>query len=135
MKKVVFVCVHNSGRSQMAEAFFEHYAAGKARAFSAGTRPASHVDQTVVKAMREIGIDISSKRLKELTLEILDGADRIITMGCGTEGACLATFVPTEDRQLEDPEGKPIEKVREIRDEIESKVKRLIKETATKIEG
>ncbi len=62
MKRILFVCVHNSGRSQMAEAFFNHYAAGKAEAVSAGTRPASHVDQTVVKAMKEIGIDISSKR-------------------------------------------------------------------------
>jgi arsenate reductase len=118
----------------MAEAFFEHYAASKAKAFSAGTRPASHVDQTVVKAMREIGIDISSKRPKALTSEMLDGADRVITMGCGVEGVCPASIVPTEDWQLEDPEGKPIEKVREIRDEIEAKVKRLIKENITKTE-
>jgi arsenate reductase len=130
----LFVCVHNSGRSQMAEAFFEHYADGKAKAFSAGTRPASHVDQTVVKAMREVGIDISSKRPKALTLEMLDGADRVITMGCGVEGVCPATIVPTEDWQLEDPEGKPIEKVREIRDEIEARVKKLIRENVTKKE-
>jgi arsenate reductase len=118
----------------MAEAFFDHYAAGKAVALSAGTRPASHVDQTVVKAMREIGIDISSKRPKVLTLEMLDGADRVITMGCGVEGVCPATIVPTEDWQLEDPEGKPIEKVREIRNEIEAKVKKLIRENFTKTE-
>lgn len=123
---MLFVCVHNSGRSQMAEAFFNHYAAGQAKAFSAGTRPASHVDQTVVKAMRERGIDISSKRPKALTSEMLDGADRIITMGCGVEGVCPATFAPTEDWQLDDPEGQPIDKVREIRDEIENKVKKLI---------
>jgi protein-tyrosine-phosphatase len=131
MNKVLFVCAHNSGRSQMAEAFFEHYDAGKAKAFSAGTRPASHVDQTVVKAMREIGIDISSKRPKALALEMLDDADRVITMGCGVEGVCPATVVPTEDWQLEDPEGKPIEKVREIRDEIEARVKKLIREDVT----
>jgi arsenate reductase len=118
----------------MAEAFYNHCAAGKAEAISAGTRPASHVDQTVVKAMREIGIDISSKRPKALTSEMLDGTDKIITMGCGAEGVCLATFVPTEDWQLEDPEGKTIEKVREIRDEIEAKVKRLIKDSVTDIE-
>jgi protein-tyrosine-phosphatase len=118
----------------MAEAFFDHYAAGKAKAFSAGTRPASHVDQSVVKAMREIGIDISSKRPKALTLDMLDGADRVITMGCGVEGVCPATFVTTEDWQLEDPEGKPIEKVRQIRDEIEAKVKKLIRENVTKTE-
>jgi arsenate reductase len=118
----------------MAEAFFEHYVAGKAKAFSAGTRPASHVDQTVVKAMREIGIDISSKRPKALTSEMLDGADRVITMGCSIEGVCPAAIGPTEDWQLGDPEGKSIEKVREIRDEIEGKVKRLIKENITKTE-
>jgi protein-tyrosine-phosphatase len=118
----------------MAEAFFEHYAAGKAKAFSAGTRPASHVDQTVVKSMREIGIDISSKRPKALTSEMLGGVDRVITMGCSVEGVCPATFVPTEDWQLEDPEGKPIEKVREIRDEIEAKVKKLVRENVTNAE-
>jgi protein-tyrosine-phosphatase len=118
----------------MAEAFFEHYASGKAKAFSAGSRPASHVDQTVVKAMREIGIDMSSKRPKALTLEMLDGADRVITMGCSVEGVCPATMVPTEDWQLEDPEGKPIEKVREIRDEIEARVKKLIRENFTNTE-
>jgi len=118
----------------MAEAFYNHYAAGKAEAISAGTLPASHVDRTVVKAMREIGIDISSKRPKALTSEMLDGADKIITMGCGAEGVCPATFVPTEDWQLEDPEGKTIEKVIGIRDEIEAKVKRLIKDSVTNIE-
>jgi len=111
----------------MAEAFFNHYAAGKAEAFSAGTRPASHVDRTVAQAMRELGIDISYKRPKVLTSEMLDSADRVVTMGCGVEGVCPAAFVPSEDWQLEDPEGKPIEKVREIRDEIEAKVKKLIR--------
>jgi protein-tyrosine-phosphatase len=118
----------------MAEAFYNHYAAGKAEALSAGTQPASHVDQTVVKAMREIGMDISSKRPKALTAEILDSADRVISMGCGVEGVCPATFVPTEDWQLEDPEGKPIEKVREIRDEIDVKVKKVIRESVAKVE-
>ena len=111
----------------MAEAFFNHYAAGKAEALSAGTRPASHVDRTVAQAMRELGIDISYKRPKVLTSEMLDSADRVVTMGCGVEGVCPAAFVPSEDWQLEDPEGKPIEKVREIRDEIEAKVKKLIR--------
>ncbi len=118
----------------MAEAFYNNYAAGKAGALSAGTRPASHVDQTVVKAMREIGIDISSKRPKMLTVEILDSADRVITMGCGVEGICPATFVPTEDWQLDDPEGQSIDKVRAIRDEIENKVKKLITESIAEIE-
>lgn len=112
MKKVLFVCVHNSGRSQMAEAFFNYYASGKATATSAGTQPASHVDRTVVATMKEIGIDISSNRSKLLTPEMLLGVDKAITVGCGVEGLCPATFVPSEDWHLEDPEGKPIEKVR-----------------------
>lgn len=128
MKSVLFICVHNSGRSQMAEALFNHYATGKARAFSAGTRPASHTDRIVVQAMRELGIDISSQRPKRLTWEMLENADEVVTMGCSLEGACPATFVPTKDWQLEDPEGKPIEKVREIRDEIEAKVRKLVEE-------
>ena len=128
MKKILFVCVHNAGRSQIAEAFFNHYAKGKAQAFSAGTHYASRIDPIVVEAMAERGIDISNKRPKMLTLEMLGVADKVISMGCGMEGVCPATFVPTEDWQLEDPEGKPIEQVRAIRDEIEIKVKTLIEE-------
>jgi arsenate reductase len=128
MKKILFVCVHNSGRSQMAEAFFNNYAKGKAQAFSGGTQPASHTDSTVLQAMKEIGIDISSQRPKMLTLEMVESADKVVTMGCGVEGVCPATFVPTEDWQLEDPEGKPIEKVRAIRDEIAAKVKKLLED-------
>jgi len=128
MKKILFVCVHNAGRSQIAEAFFNHYAKGKAQAFSAGTHYASRIDPIVVEAMAERGIDISNKRPKMLTLEMLGVADKVISMGCGMEGVCPATFVPTEDWQLEDPEGKPIEQVRAIRDEIEAKVRTLIEE-------
>jgi arsenate reductase (thioredoxin) len=128
MKKILFVCVHNAGRSQMAEAFFNHYAKGKAQAYSAGTHYASHINPTVIEAMREVGIDISNKRPKMLSLEMLGVADKVITMGCGVEGVCPASFVPTEDWQLEDPEGKPIDKVRAIRDEIETKVKKLIED-------
>jgi arsenate reductase (thioredoxin) len=127
MKKVLFVCVHNSGRSQMAEAFFNYYASGKATAISAGTQPASHIDRTVAEAMKELGIDISSNRSKLLTPEMMEGVDKAVTMGCGVEGVCPVTFVPSEDWHLEDPEGKPIEKVREIRDEIEANVKTLIR--------
>ncbi len=131
MKKVLFVCVHNAGRSQMAEALFNHYATGKAQAFSAGTQPASHVNSTVAEAMREVGIDISAQRPKMLTIEMLDEADRVITMGCAVENVCPAALVPTEDWQLEDPEGKPIEKVREIRDQIEKRVEGLIEEVTS----
>ncbi|MEW6033886.1 MAG: arsenate reductase ArsC [Chloroflexota bacterium] len=126
MKTVLFVCVGNSGRSQMAEAFFNHLARGKARALSAGTNPAGSVSSTVVQVMREVGIDLSDKRPKALTQEMLEQADRVVTMGCGVEGVCPASFVETEDWGLEDPKDKPIEKVREIRDEIRAKVVRML---------
>lgn len=128
MKKVLFVCIHNSGRSQMAEAFFNRYARGKAIAESAGTEPADFVDPKVVQVMKEIGIDISGKQPRRLTPEMLDSVDRIVTMGCGVEGVCPASFLPTEDWGLEDPSGKSLAKVREIRDQIENKVKRLVTE-------
>ncbi|MCX5995108.1 MAG: arsenate reductase ArsC [Chloroflexi bacterium] len=128
MKKILFVCVHNAGRSQMAEAFFNHYAKGKAQAFSAGTHYASRIDPTVVEAMAERGIDISNKRPKMLTLEMQVDTDKIITMGCGEKCIYPGTSFPTEDWQLEDPEGKPIEQVRAIRDKIETKVKTLLEE-------
>jgi len=129
MKTVLFVCVGNSGRSQMAEAFFNQAAGGKARAISAGTKPASSVDPQTVQVMREVGIDISAARPKPLTMEMLDRADRVVTMGCGVEGVCPASFVQTEDWQLEDPKGKPIEDVRRIRDEIRARVTRLLSDS------
>ena len=110
----------------MAEALFNHYAEGEAHAFSAGTHPASHVDRNVVEATKEMGFGIRSQRPKMLTLDTLDGMDKIITMGCGVERVHPATFIPAEEWGLEDPEGKPMEKVREIRDEIEARVKKLI---------
>lgn len=128
MKNILFVCVHNSGRSQMAEAFFNRMANGRARGFSAGTQPADKVNPVVVEAMREVGIDVSNQKPKPLTLETLKVADRVITMGCGVEGVCPASFVPTEDWQLDDPEGKQIEQVRQIRDDVKAKVEELIKE-------
>jgi arsenate reductase len=112
----------------MAEAFFRRAVNGKAEVFSAGTSPADKVNPTVVEAMREVGIDISKQKPKLLTIEMLENADRVITMGCGVEGVCPASFVPTEDWNIEDPEGKSIEKVRQIRDIIKSKVEQLVKE-------
>lgn len=127
MKKVLFVCVHNAGRSQMAEAFFNQIAKGKAVAISAGTQPANEVDPVVVEAMREVGIDISRQKPKMLTFEMLENVDRVITMGCSVEKACPASLVPTEDWKLDDPEGKPIERVRQIRDKIKTKVDELVR--------
>jgi arsenate reductase len=126
MRTVLFVCVGNAGRSQMAEAFFNQLAGEKARAVSAGTKPAGAVDPRTVEVMREVGVDISAAKPKALTMEMLEQADRVITMGCGVEGVCPASFVETEDWQLEDPKGKPIEEVRRIRDEIRARVLKLL---------
>jgi arsenate reductase (thioredoxin) len=128
MKKVLFVCVHNSGRSQMAEAFFNQLTKGKAVTVSAGTQPAAQVNSTVVKVMREVSIEIGEQKPKLLTLGILESADRVITMGCNVAEVCPASFVPTEDWELDDPEGKSIEEVRQIRDQIKARVKALYKE-------
>jgi arsenate reductase len=127
LKKVLFICVENAGRSQMAEAFFNHLAGGKAVAESAGTQPAPEVNATVVQAMLEVGIDIRKHSPRRLEFEMLEGADRVITMGCGAEGVCPASFVPAEDWQIPDPKGQPIETVRDIRDGIRRRVAALIK--------
>ncbi|MDY6892478.1 MAG: arsenate reductase ArsC [Chloroflexota bacterium] len=132
VKNVLFVCVHNSGRSQMAEALFNSYSQGRFHAYSAGTQPASHINPVAMQAMAEIGLDISSNLPKLLTPELADKADTIITMGCGVEGVCPVVSVPTEDWQLADPSGKPIEEVREIREEISMRVKKLIDELSKK---
>jgi arsenate reductase len=133
MKTIVFVCVHNSGRSQMAEAFFNDLAKGRARAISAGTQPSDQVNPVVVEAMREVGIDISSNKPKALTPDMVEKAHRMITMGCGTEaqGVCPASFIETEDWELEDPKGKPIEEVRKIRNEIKKRVENLITQVSS----
>ena len=127
LPQVLFVCVHNAGRSQMAEAFFNQLPTGKVRALSAGTQPADKVNPVVVEAMREIGIDISGNRPKLLTRDMLKQAHMVVTMGCGIEGVCPATFVETEEWELEDPEGKPLPEVRRIRDEIKTRVVELLR--------
>jgi protein-tyrosine-phosphatase len=127
MKRVLFVCVENAGRSQMAEAFTNHYGKGKFAASSAGIKLAEKVNPVVVEAMKEKGIDISMNLPKLLTPKMLEEADLIVTMGCGAADLCPGPFFKTSvDWGLEDPKGKPIEKVREIRDEIERKVITLI---------
>ena len=128
MKRVLFVCVHNAGRSQMARAYLRALSGGRVHAESAGTEPAPHVNPVVVEAMREKGIDVSDERPKLLTQEMADGADRIITMGCSVEDACPAVMMPTEDWALEDPQGKSLDEVRRIRDDIERRVRELITE-------
>jgi protein-tyrosine-phosphatase len=134
VKAVVFVCVHNSGRSQMAEAFFNQMAQGKAIAFSAGTQPGDKMQPVAVEAMKEIGINISGNKTKMLTLEMIEKADKMITMGCGADagGLCPAGFIETEDWALEDPNGKTISEVRIIRDEVKRRVIDLLAEITTK---
>jgi arsenate reductase len=127
MKKILFVCVENAGRSQMAEAFTNHYAKGKISASSAGIKLADKVNPTVVEAMKEKGIDISMNQPKLVTPKMVEEADLIITMGCGATDLCPGPFFKTTvDWGLEDPKDKPIEKVREIRDEIEKRTRTLI---------
>jgi arsenate reductase len=126
MEKVVFACVHNAGRSQMAAAFFNAAAdPSLARAVSAGTQPGARVHPEVVVAMREVGVDLSNARPKRLD-DALDASVRLlVTMGCGESCPALPGIVPV-DWALEDPKGKPIEKVREIRDEIARRVENLL---------
>lgn len=129
MKKVLFVCVENAGRSQMAEAFAKHYGKGKIEALSAGTMPSKEVNPLVVQVMREKGIDISRNKPKLIDTQMVQEADTIIVMGCDARGFCPAPLLKKViDWELEDPKDKPVDKIREIRDEIERRVKKLIGE-------
>ncbi len=128
-EKVIFICIHNSGRSQMAEAFFNRMVQGKAKAVSAGSQPAEKVNPIVIEAMKEVGIDIGRNKPKLLTPDMLDGIDLAITMGC--EDACPYTTAETRDWELEDPKDKNIEQVRKIRNEIETRVRNLVKEVVS----
>jgi arsenate reductase len=128
MRQVIFVCVGNSGRSQMAEAFFNHFSAGRLVAMSAGTQPATSVSRTAIAAMAELGIDISAQRPKPLTQRMIQQADRIIAMGCEVTGSSPTDFHPSEDWGLVDTRGQPLEKVRLIRDQIRERVLALLTE-------
>jgi arsenate reductase len=126
MKKVIFACVHNAGRSQMAAAFFNVLvAASKAKAFSAGTQPADRVHPEVVQVMKEVGIDLSAAKPQRLTEELAKDGDLLITMGCGDECPYVPGLKRT-DWPLPDPKGKDINDVRRIRDDIRARVKKLV---------
>jgi arsenate reductase (thioredoxin) len=126
LKKILFVCVENAGRSQMAEAFANKYGKGKFVILSAGNKPAEKVNPFVVEALKEKGIDISANKPKLITFQMAQDSDLIVTMGCNDQGVCPGPFFkPTIEWKLEDPKGKPIEKVREIRDQIERQVQEL----------
>ena len=126
MKNVLFVCVHNAGRSQMAEAFLNAAESAAVHAESAGTLPTERINPVVAEAMLEHGIDISGNIPKVITQEMADYAHVIISMGCAIDDACPATFLPAEDWGLDDPAGQPIETVRRIRDQIRMKVAELL---------
>jgi protein-tyrosine-phosphatase len=131
LKKILFVCVENAGRSQMAEAFVKHYGRGKVEAVSAGTMPSKEINPLVVNVMEEKGIDMSQNKPKLINNKMMQEADIVIVMGCGAEGFCPAPLLnKVVDWEIEDPKGKPLEKVRQIRDKIERKVKELIEELA-----
>jgi arsenate reductase len=125
--EVLFVCVHNAGRSQMAAALLHHHAQGRVHVRSAGSDPADQVNQAVVQAMEEVGIDISQEFPKPLTDEVVRAADAVVTMGCGD--ACpLYPGKRYLDWELTDPAGKSVQEVRAIRDEIDRRVRELLDE-------
>ncbi len=127
MATVLFVCLHNAGRSQMSQALFESASRGRHRALSAGTKPSDRVHPEVVEVMREQDIDLADRRPRLLTNELAGCADVIVTMGCGD--AC--PYIPGKryvDWDLSDPKGQPVETVREIREEIQLRVEQLVAE-------
>lgn len=134
MKTVIFLCVHNAGRSQMAEAFVNHEAKTRGldiRGASAGTVGGKQLNPVAVEAMTELGISMEGQHPKLMTQEMVDGAAKIISMGCGVDAAaCPAKFVLTEDWGLDDPAGQGIETVRIIRDQIRERVIKLLEEMA-----
>ncbi|HYM45399.1 MAG TPA: arsenate reductase ArsC [Solirubrobacteraceae bacterium] len=127
MASVLFVCLHNAGRSQMSAALFERDAAGRHGASSAGTTPGERVHPEVVEVMRELGIDLAARRPQLLTRELAEQADIVVTMGCGDE----CPYIPGKrylDWDLPDPKGRPLQEVRATREEIAQRVHALVEE-------
>src|ERR1043166_2898359 len=124
---ILFVCVENAGRSQMAEGFFNKFAPEGYRAISAGTKPVSQINPIAVDVMREVGIDISNQKSKDITEDMRRNSTKIVSMGCMEKESCPTLFLHNLiDWNMEDPKGKPIEKVREIRNQIEQRVMELV---------
>ena len=127
MARVLFVCLHNAGRSQMSAALFERLAAGRHEAASAGTTPAERVHPEVVETMSELGIDLADRVPRKLTLELAEQADVVVTMGCGDE----CPYIPGKryiDWDLADPKRRPLDEVRATRDDIACRVAELVAE-------
>jgi arsenate reductase len=126
MNTVIFACVHNAGRSQMAAAWFNELVdSTKARAISAGTDPGTRVHPEVLEAMREVGLDLGDRKPQKLTDDLARGAQLLITMGCGDE-CPVVPGLRRDDWPLEDPKGKPVARVREIRDDVRARVISLL---------
>ena len=127
-KRVLFVCVENAGRSQMAEGFFNKYAPKGYRAESAGTRPAGRINPLAIQAMQEVGIDISKNKSKIVTDDMIRNSTKAVNMGCMNQSECPMLFMSNViDWGIEDPKDKPIERVRAIRDDIENRVREIAK--------
>lgn len=125
MASVLFVCLHNAGRSQISQALFEHAAAAGHTALSAGTAPADHVHPEVIEVMQELGIDLSSRQPQLLTRKLAEQADLVVTMGCGDE----CPYIPGKryiDWNIPDPKGRPLDEVRTIRDDIARRIDLLL---------
>jgi arsenate reductase len=131
MATVLFVCLHNAGRSQMSSALFDREAAGRHTSLSAGTTPASSVHSEVIQVMREIGLDLSDRRPQLLTRELAERADIVVTMGCGDQ----CPYIPGKryiDWNLPDPKGRPLDEVRSIRDDIARRIHSLLADETLK---
>ncbi len=131
---VLFVCVHNAGRSQMAAALLSHFAGDRIEVRSAGTEPAEQVNSTAVAAMAEIGIDLSAATPKVLTGEAVQSSDVVITMGCG-DTCPYFPGLSYRDWKLDDPAGQPLHVVRRIRDDIAGRVRVLVDELLSNSDG
>ena len=126
-KTILFVCVENAGRSQMAEGFFRKHAPEGFEPISAGTKPTSQINPVVIQAMNEVGISVGQQKPKDITEDMMRNSTKIVNMGCMDKSFCPTVFIPNLiDWGIEDPKGKPIEQVREIRDEIEQRVIHLV---------
>lgn len=126
-KKILFICIENAGRSQMAEGFFRKFALPEFLPLSAGTKPINEINPIVVQVMKEIGIDITKQKPKILSDDMIKTSTKVVNMGCMNKESCPALFVnDIIDWNIPDPKGKPIEQVRKIRDEIQTKVKELV---------
>ena len=126
-KIILFVCVENAGRSQMAEGFFNNSAPEGYRAVSAGTKPVSQINPVVIDVMKQVGIDISNQKSKEITEDMMRNSFKTVNMGCMDKESCPTIFLPNViDWNLEDPKGKSFERVREMSDEIDQSVKEVV---------